>query len=180
MIISSFERSDSPFVSAQFRSRTEEAKRIVRTRIRKDDPDKARKIALMLDQLERELLLGDPTARPAQKKAVPVNRAKAIAKSQAGCGLDLHEAAARYYIPHDELVQMARNEGLPLIAGKLFESDFELWRQIKNGLAPSAHPMVTAKTQQPELSSDWWAEYFWDDPLAPQKRAVAKKGRGRR
>lgn len=56
MILSAFERKDSPWVWLQFRRHAGEKKRYSKTRVRKDDPDKPRKVQLALAQLETHLL----------------------------------------------------------------------------------------------------------------------------
>lgn len=56
MILSSFEKKDSPFVWAQFAARRGEKKRYRRLDVRKDDPEKRERIRMALHQLEGELL----------------------------------------------------------------------------------------------------------------------------
>ena len=55
MILSAYERKDSPFVHVQFTGH-DGRKQCRKTAIRKDDPLKSRKVALALNKLEGELL----------------------------------------------------------------------------------------------------------------------------
>lgn len=60
MILSAIERPDSPFVRIQYADATGKIRR-VKTAIRKADPDKARKVAIAINQVEAQLL--NSTAR---------------------------------------------------------------------------------------------------------------------
>lgn len=62
VILSAYERKDSPFVHIQYGD-ANEVKRYKKTRIRKDDPDKALKVAKALNELEAQLLKGPQKAR---------------------------------------------------------------------------------------------------------------------
>ena len=55
MILSAYERTDSPFVRIQYADATGK-KRYLKTTIRKDDADKARKVAIALNHTEAQLL----------------------------------------------------------------------------------------------------------------------------
>lgn len=55
VILSSIERPDSPFVRIQYADATGQVRR-VKTAIRKSDPDKVRRVALALNQVEAQLL----------------------------------------------------------------------------------------------------------------------------
>ncbi|XHR27212.1 MAG: tyrosine-type recombinase/integrase [Chthoniobacteraceae bacterium] len=59
VILSSYERARSPFVHVQWALKPEDKKTYEKTKIRKDDPDKERKIALYLAELRVKLLRGD-------------------------------------------------------------------------------------------------------------------------
>ena len=59
MIISAFTRADSPFVRIQFLQPGRIKKEYFKTSIRKDDPDRKRKVALELNRIGRELLSVD-------------------------------------------------------------------------------------------------------------------------
>lgn len=62
MILSHYERADSPFVWIQYSS-DKGPKRYRKTRIRKDDPEKAFKLAKAMNQAEAELLSAPAPAR---------------------------------------------------------------------------------------------------------------------
>lgn len=59
MILSAYERADSPYVRIQFAD-ARGIKQYQKTSIRKDDPDKALKIAKALNRVEAQLLSGKP------------------------------------------------------------------------------------------------------------------------
>ena len=60
MILSAITHKDSPFVRIQFLRPGKEKKEYFKTTIRKDDPDRKRKVALELNRIARELLSDDP------------------------------------------------------------------------------------------------------------------------
>lgn len=62
MILSHYERADSPFVWVQFADACG-IKRYIKTGVRKDDPDKAIKVAKVLNRIEGQLLERKPIAR---------------------------------------------------------------------------------------------------------------------
>ncbi len=62
MILSAYERARSPFVHLQYGGK-DGRKCYVKTRIRKDDPDKARKTQLELSKLRTRLLTSAPSGR---------------------------------------------------------------------------------------------------------------------
>lgn len=59
MILSAFERADSPYVRIQYGEKNQ-PKRYLKTSIRKDDPEKALKIAKAINRVEAQLLEGAP------------------------------------------------------------------------------------------------------------------------
>lgn len=60
MILSSYERKDSVWVYIQYARHPAEKKTLLRTKIRKDDPDKARKIQIAKNHLHTRMLTDQP------------------------------------------------------------------------------------------------------------------------
>ncbi len=70
-------------------------------------------------------------ARNKQLAAIDVESVRL--KVQHEQGLTLAEASVYYDLPYSSLRAWKR-EGLPLVAGKLFHSDFVIWRRRLTGL----------------------------------------------
>lgn len=79
------------------------------------------------------------------KKAAHIDKADVIRRSQDGEGLNLLEASVRYSIDYGTLCRWARDEGLPVEAGKLFDVDFIAWRQQRAGLGAASSPNSAAR-----------------------------------
>lgn len=62
------------------------------------------------------------------KKLAGIVKETVLAKSQAGEGLTLAEAAVRYGMGYATM-QRLKQQGMPLVGGKLFDADFCAWRR---------------------------------------------------
>ena len=60
MICSAYDKKDSPFIWIQFLRQGRAKKEYLKTTIRKDDPERERKIAIELNRVSRELLMDEP------------------------------------------------------------------------------------------------------------------------
>jgi integrase len=69
MILSSYERAGSPFIHIQYVAVPGAKKRFIKTRIRKDDPEKALKVAKELNKVEGRLLAAATTPAEASSPA---------------------------------------------------------------------------------------------------------------
>ncbi len=70
----------------------------------------------------------------ANKKLAAIDLAVVIAKAQAGQGLTISEAAVRYGIGLSTMTELVKEPNFPLTGGKIFDADFQAWRQARAGL----------------------------------------------
>lgn len=103
MILSAYERADSPYVRIQFAPKNQ-PKQYVKTTIRKDDPDKALKVAKAINRVEAQLLSGTPQQSGASWNWVPdYLRQRYAAKKRTAHIYRIHWDWLSQYLRHAEI-----------------------------------------------------------------------------
>jgi len=78
------------------------------------------------------------------KQLARIDREKVAAKVAGGSAISLAEAAVYYGLPYSTFRDW-KKQGLPLLGGKFFDADFQLWRRRQTGLEPvTAFPNAVA------------------------------------
>lgn len=70
------------------------------------------------------------------KQLAKIDRETVEAKVKNGEAINLREAAVYYGIGYST-VRLWPSQGLPMLGGKFFDSDFKLWRRQQAGLVQS-------------------------------------------
>ncbi len=83
-----------------------------------------------------------------RKRASHIDKDDVVKRSQDGEALNLLEASVRYGVAYDTLLRWAREEGLPVLNGKLFEADFTLWRQQRAGLGVASGQSTSSRRRR--------------------------------